>query len=55
MEEFNMSDREDLETRTKEEVCACRVYDLADNIDTMTDKELQDIIDHKAQCEICGK
>lgn len=50
-----MTDREELEKRAKEEICACRVYDLTDDIDTITDQELQDIIDHKVPCEICGE
>jgi len=49
-----MVDREVLEVRAKEEVCACRVYDLADNMETMTDWELQAISEHRIPCEICG-
>lgn len=49
-----MEDRELLETKAQEEICACRVYDLADNIDTMTDDDLRAIINHEAKCEVCG-
>jgi len=46
--------REDLEKSAMEAVCACQHYDLADNIENMTDEELQDIIDGNYDCEMCG-
>ncbi len=49
-----MTDREELESRAVEEICACRVYDLQDSLQETTDAELQAIIDHTVKCEICG-
>lgn len=46
--------REELEKLALKEICACRYYDLADTLGETSDEELQDIIDHKIPCEICG-
>jgi hypothetical protein len=46
-----MTDREELESRAVEEICACRVYDLQDSLQETTDAELQSIIDHTVKCE----
>jgi redox-regulated HSP33 family molecular chaperone len=50
-----MLDRELLETTSLKEICACRYYDLADYMDITTDQELQDIVNHKILCEMCGE
>ena len=47
-------DRELLEAKASEEVCACLTYELADNLDVTTDQELIDIINHNYDCEMCG-
>ena len=47
-------DRELLEAKASGEVCACLAYELADNLDTTTDQELIDIINHNYECEMCG-
>ena len=47
-------DRELLEAKATEEVCACLAYELADNLDITTDQELIDIINHNYECEMCG-
>ena len=47
-------DRELLEAKASEEVCACLAYELADNLDITTDQELIDIISHNYDCEMCG-
>ena len=43
-----------LEAKATEEVWACLAYGLADNLDTTTDQELIDIINHNYDCEMCG-
>ena len=47
-------DRELLEAKATEEICACLVYELADNLDITTDQELIDIINRNYECEMCG-
>ena len=47
-------DRELLEAKATEEVCACLAYELADNLDITTDQELIDIINHNYDCEMCS-
>ena len=47
-------DRELLEAKASEEVCACLAYELADNLDITTDQELIDIINRNYDCEMCG-
>ena len=49
-----MTDREELEKQAVKEICACRVYDLRDSLQEMTDEELQAVINHTNKCEICG-
>ena len=49
-----MEDRESLEARALEEVCACQYYDLADTIDETPDGDLLSIINHKVRCNICA-
>lgn len=49
-----MADREFLEAEALEAICACRYYDLSDNLDITTDEDLEDIVKHKIPCEICG-
>lgn len=50
-----MVDREELEQRAVEEVCACLYYDLADTLQETPDADLLAIVNHTAKCEICGK
>ena len=47
-------DRELLEAKASEEICACLAYELADNLNITTDQELIDIINHNYECEMCG-
>ena len=49
-----MVDRETLESRAIEEVCACRYYDLQDTLGETPDEDLMAIINHTRPCEICG-
>jgi len=49
-----MVDREELEQRAMEEVCACRYYDLADTLQETPDDDLWSVINHTNKCEICG-
>lgn len=46
--------REDLEKQALVEICSCRYYDLADNVEVATDDELRAIIEHTDKCEFCG-
>jgi hypothetical protein len=46
--------REDIEKQALEEICSCRYYDLADNIEACSEEDLQAIIDHTVKCDICG-
>lgn len=48
-----MEDREVLEQTALQEVCSCLYYDLADNIETATDEELQNLIDGNVHCDEC--
>lgn len=50
-----MTDREQLEKKALEEVCACRYYDLADTVEETPDEDLEGIVNHTIKCEICGK
>lgn len=50
-----MIDRELLEKRAVDAICACQYYDLADNMDCTTDGELLDIIEGRYTCEMCGE
>jgi redox-regulated HSP33 family molecular chaperone len=37
-------------------ICACYYYDLADTIDSMTDKELEEIVANKGiECDLCDE
>lgn len=46
--------REELEKSALENVCACDYYDLCDNIECTSDKELQQIIDNaNKKCGNC--
>ena len=47
--------REDLEKRAVEEVCACRYYDLQDTLQETPDEDLLSIVNHTNKCETCGK
>lgn len=49
-----MFDRESLEEAALQAVCACRYYDLADNLDITTNGELLDIIEGHDGCHECG-
>lgn len=49
-----MTDRETLEAKAIDEVCACQYYELQDTINETPDDELRAIIDHTTPCEICG-
>lgn len=49
-----MVDRELLERRALDEVCACRYYDLADTLQETPDEDLRGIVNHTRKCEICG-
>ena len=40
--------REELETEAKRAVCSCWYYDLCNDIDTLTDEQLQKIINYPA-------
>ena len=50
-----MFDREFLEEAALQAVCACRYYDLADNLDVATNGELLDIIEGRDLCQECGQ
>ena len=47
-------DRECLEQLALIRVCACMYYDLADSIDSTSDQELLDFINHEYFCDICN-
>lgn len=46
--------REELEKKAVEEICACRLYDLQDALEESSDEDLLDVINHTTKCEICG-
>jgi hypothetical protein len=50
-----MTDRDLLEKRAIEEVCACQYYDLTDNIEAETDATLTGIVDHTIPCDTCNQ
>lgn len=47
-------DREDLERLALLCICACMYYDLADSIDSTSDQELINIINHEYLCDVCN-
>jgi len=49
-----MFDREVLEEAALQAICACRYYDLADNLDITTNAELLDIIEDRHTCHDCA-
>jgi hypothetical protein len=49
-----MTDRETLEKRAIDEVCACDYYDLRDTLQETPDEDLLAIINHVNKCENCG-
>lgn len=50
----NYEVREKLEKSALMAICACYYYDLADTIDSMTDKELEVIVANKGiDCDLC--
>ena len=50
----NYQAREKLEKAALMAVCSCYYYDLADTIDSMTDKELEEIVANGGvDCEFC--
>lgn len=47
-------EREALEKKALEVICACNYYDLADNVDSMSNEELQEIITNNGvECDTC--
>lgn len=48
-----MFDREVLEEAALQAVCACRYYDLVDNLDITTNGELLNIIEGQHGCNNC--
>jgi len=48
-----MFDRETLEEAALLAVCACRYYDLADDLEVTTNGELLDIIEGRNRCHSC--
>lgn len=51
---INELDRECLEHLALMRVCACLYYNLANSIDSTSDQELLDIINHEYSCDICN-
>ena len=53
---MNSHEREKLEKTALGVICPCYYYDLADNIDSMSDDELQEIIasDSSDKCTDCS-
>ena len=52
----NYEAREKLEKAALMVICACYFYDLADTIDSMTDKELEEIVANKGiDCDLCDE
>lgn len=50
-----MVDREDLEAAALREVCTCLYYDLADSLETESDKVLLTIVNRINTCDVCGQ
>lgn len=44
-----------LEKAALKEVCACRYYDLRDNLGDTSSAELMNIINHNYNCAGCGR
>jgi len=43
-----------LEKQALMQICSCLYYDLADNIDAVSDQELIDYIVDRYDCDMCG-
>lgn len=54
VEIINKLGRKTIELIALDMVCACWYYELADNIDCMSESELLDIINLNYGCEECG-
>lgn len=53
LEDINYLGRMALEKMALEYICPCRYYDLTDNIDSMSDSDLVDLINAGDFCEDC--
>jgi hypothetical protein len=44
-----------LETAALKTVCACQYYDLQNSLETVSSRELINIINHKSDCARCSR